>query len=75
MRTLTQQPALGWSWITDAAPGLQQSRSKSKPGAFRSQCAGRDGREEAASCLASSVLVKGRGHSSVEGDGAGRWGC
>lgn len=59
--------------MTEAAPGLQQSRSRSNPGASKSRWAGREGKEDAASCLASSVLVKGRGQSSVKRDGVQEW--
>lgn len=50
--------------MTDAAPGLQQSRRRSNPGASQSWRAGTDDKVEAALHVASSVLVKGRGHSS-----------
>lgn len=63
--TLTQQPAFGWSWITDVAPGLQHKSRSSNPGAFASTFSGRGSNAEGASCLASSVLVNGLWHSSA----------
>lgn len=52
-RTLTQHPAFGWSWITDTAPGLQQSKTRSNPGASD------EGSEGDPSWRASRVLVQG----------------
>ena len=54
--TFTQQPASGWSWMTDAAPGLQHSSRRSKPGTSPSAS---ERQVAEPSFLARRVLVKG----------------